>query len=223
MEEWFNIGSQLCCTTCLGTKIQGSLVAYDIAQKFMILRKNKEVINGCAEGTFDFVLVNIANVSAIDEIEDKPVSEKELEPAIDIDIKKVKEKLEASKQEKMLQAKLGDQGVTAIGLAIYETLKKTLGSQSETVTWNDKGQIEVFGEISIAHPYDVDSLRMKNEQTNINTFNHVTKIVTKYYQDNNIVIPTAENDKQVPEHQQNGNASDTAETPPPNVWSSRIK
>jgi len=222
MEEWFNIGSQLCCTTCLGTKIQGSLVAYDIAQKFMILRKNKDVINGCAEGTFDFVLVNMANISAIDEIEENPVSEKDLEPAIDIDVKKVKEKLETSKNEKMLQAKLGDQGVTPNGLAIYEALKKTLGSQTETVTWNDKGQIEVFGEITISAPYDVDSLRMKNEQTNINTFNHVTKIVTKYYQDNNI-IPNVDNARQVPEHQQNGNASDTGETPPPNVWSSRIK
>ena len=90
MEEWFSLGSQLLCTTCLGTKIEGRLVAYDIASKFMILRKGKSTVNGCGDGNnFDFVLVNMANLSAIDELAETPIDvEAELEPPANIDLKK---------------------------------------------------------------------------------------------------------------------------------------
>jgi len=218
MEEWFSLGSQLSCTTCLGTKIDGRLVAYDIASKFMILRKGKSVVNGCGDGSsFDFVLVNMANISAIDELEATPIDvEAELEPPANIDLKKLKEKLESSKTEKMLQASLGDKGVTPHGLAIYDKLIKTLGSQRDTVTWNAQGQIEIFGDVVISTPFTLKSLSMKHEDCNPNTLNHVKKVVSQYYKENKI---TFEEDKPDTEEAktENTNQDDS------NVWSSRLK
>ena len=66
------------------------LLVYDIASKFMILRKGKSAVNGCGDGSnFDFVLVNMANISAIDELADTPLDvQVELEPPANIDLKK---------------------------------------------------------------------------------------------------------------------------------------
>ena len=116
----------------------------------------------------------------------------------------------------MLQASLGDKGVTPHGLAIYDKLIKTLGSQRDTVTWNAQGQIEIFGDVIIATPFTLKSLSMKHEDCNPNTLNHVKKVVSQYYKENNI---TFEDDQPETEEKKTANATQE-ET---NVWSSRLK
>jgi len=208
MEEWFDLGTHLVCTTCLGTKISGNLAAYDIAQKYMILRKitaaehNNTINNGEGgggmetsgtekkAGTSNFILVNLNFISAVDEIaatNNADVDQKEIRPPTRLDLKKLKEKLEASKIEKMNRAKLGNLGVTPNGIAIFEKLLVTLGSQSDTVRWNDQGQIEIFGEVVISTPFEPQSLTMKKSGTgNKQTLEHVRKIVIKYYEERKI-------------------------------------
>lgn len=279
IDQFHDIGTNIKCLTCLGRQVQGTLIAYHLDQKLLLLKLDKsssssnsgsntqqmintslcsgdgrnlssevEIINN--DFMHDYSLVNLKFVSAIEvipggcdidkilkeaslgdvDLEQVPVNKKSkkslktsntnlmntsgtsssilgddnvmmdcsedgnintrkilidegLYPPLNIDMDKLKLKLENSVIEKMRMAKLSNLGVTQIGFSLMSFLQKTLASQSKTLQWDNKGNILVFDEIKILCPYfSVDKVESCDGGANAQSLIHVKKMVEKFYQ-----------------------------------------
>ena len=58
MDEWYDIGAHIKCKTCLGQEISGILVAYDIDQKLMFLKRTNPATKPSTETITDQGLKN---------------------------------------------------------------------------------------------------------------------------------------------------------------------
>ena len=107
-----------------------------------------------------------------------------LQTPIDINISKMVDKLADKKSEKLIRAKLTDLGVTTDAVQLKNYLEKTLGSQNDTIHWDENnGDIIIFDEIVISGPnYDKSSCRIL-EGANPQTKKHVDKLIDKFYND----------------------------------------
>lgn len=114
----------------------------------------------------------------------KNLIEAGLQTPIDINISKMVDKLANKKSEKLIRAKLTDLGVTTDAVQLKNYLEKTLGSQNDTIHWDEKnGDIIIFDEIVISGPnYNKSSCRIL-DGANPQTKKHVDKLIDKFYND----------------------------------------
>jgi len=280
MDEWYEIGTHIICRTCLGNEISGVLVAYDIEQKLLFLKRtththcqpratstskdqppaknsktqykslpNSPLVNGSDApqpsfqststasltqgGPSPYVLVNLRWVSSIEEVRDEDsirtaslmgkaqqltqqqpaasgkgdgkntagtgknsksgsgdalqsLSSEEkslvdsLTPPSQLEVDKLRQRLQDNKDQKFKEADLAKLGVTRDGLDLISVIRKTMG-KVENVEW-DQANIKIFNDVKISPPYTIECAELVSNGNN-QTLQHIRKIVGRFYKD----------------------------------------
>lgn len=105
----------------------------------------------------------------------------EITPPAQLDMSKLKEKLKKNRLQKMEDAKIASQGVTRVGLDLYNYMKITLGTRDNSVKWDGKGSIVVFDDVKIPPPYTKEAATLIHDQANPQTLVHQQKLIHRFY------------------------------------------
>ncbi|XP_062337740.1 protein LSM12 homolog A-like [Osmerus eperlanus] len=166
--EYFSVGSQVSCLTCLGQQLQGEVVAFDYQSKMLTLK--------CAPSSgkanlSDVVLVNLAYVSEVDIIDDRAETPP---PLASLNVGKLANRARSEKEDKLSQAYAISAGVSAEGQQLFQTIHKTI----KDCKWQEKS-ILVMDDVVITPPYQADNCKGKEGSA----LSHVRKIVEKHFRD----------------------------------------
>ncbi|MGH0145166.1 UNVERIFIED_CONTAM: hypothetical protein FKN15_004597 [Acipenser sinensis] len=147
--EYFSVGSQVSCLTCLGQRLQGEVVAFDYQSKMLTLsillqcrRGGDPVVSlECPSSSgkpnlSDVVLINLAYVSNVDIINDRTETPP---PLASLNVNKLAIRARAEKEDKLSQAYAISAGVSVEGQQLFQTIHKT----SDNGPQRGKKRIEV--------------------------------------------------------------------------------
>jgi len=168
--ECFQVGSEVACTTCFGQRLQGEVTAFDWQTKLLSI---KNPSTSGKPGTFDISLINmnmVSAVSVIKEAADVP------QPLANLNYAKLMQRTQVALSEKQRAVLAIGVGVPAVAQRLYNTIAKTI----DEIKWGGKDgkDISIMGSIFISPPYGLEGVRGHGP-----AFNHVRKIVEKFYRD----------------------------------------
>ncbi|XP_062894904.1 protein LSM12-like isoform X2 [Mobula hypostoma] len=166
--EYFGVGSQISCLTCLGQQLHGEVVAFDYQSKMLTLKcpssSGKPSHN-------DVLLINLAYVSDVKTINDRAETPP---PLASLNVSKLANRARTEKEEKLSQAYAISAGVSPEGQQLFQTIHKTI----KECKWQEKSII-VMDEVVIVPPYQAENCRGKEGSA----LSHVRKIVEKHFRD----------------------------------------
>ncbi|MGH0133076.1 UNVERIFIED_CONTAM: hypothetical protein FKN15_045377 [Acipenser sinensis] len=134
--EYFSVGNQVSCLTCLGQRLQGEVVAFDYQSKMLTL----SILLPCRRGgggsvasrecpsssgklnLSDVLLINLAYVSNVDIINDRTETPP---PLASLNVNKLAIRARAEKEDKLSQAYAVSAGVSVEGQQLFQTIHKT--------------------------------------------------------------------------------------------------
>ncbi|XP_023691144.1 protein LSM12 homolog A-like [Paramormyrops kingsleyae] len=166
--EYFSVGSNVSCLTCLGQQLQGEVVAFDYQSKMLILK--------CAPSSgkpnlSDIVLINLACVSEVDIINDRSETPP---PLASLNINKLSIRARTEKEDKLSLAYAVSAGVSVDGQQLFQTIHKTI----KDCKWQERNII-VMDDVVISPPYQAENCKGKEGSA----LSHVRKIVEKHFKD----------------------------------------
>ncbi|XP_051987203.1 protein LSM12 homolog B [Xyrauchen texanus] len=166
--EYFSVGSNVSCLTCLGQRLQGEVVAFDYPSKMLTLKCTP---SSGKPNVSDVVLVNLAYVSEVDIINDCAETSP---PLASLNFNKLVNRARMEKEDKLSQAYAISAGVSVEGQQLFQTIHKTI----KDCKWQEKNII-VMEDVVISPPYQVDNCKGRESSA----LSHVRKIVEKHFQD----------------------------------------
>jgi len=112
------IGSIVKCSTCLGSSIQGKVVAYDQQTKMLALRSNSPN----KPGLYDYSMVNVGWCSNLEVIEEPS---EPIEPLPNLNIEKVERRKQLNIENKNKEINSLGNEVSSLAQHLYFTIYKT--------------------------------------------------------------------------------------------------
>ncbi|XP_051894620.1 protein LSM12 homolog A [Pristis pectinata] len=167
--EYFSVGSQVSCLTCLGQQLHGEVVAFDYQSKMLTLKCPS---SSGKPNHNDVLLINLAYVSDVKTINDHTETPP---PLASLNVSKLANRARTEKEEKLSQAYAISAGVSPEGQQLFQTIHKTI----KDCKWQEKSII-VMEEVVIVPPYQVENCRGKEGGS---ALSHVRKIVEKHFRD----------------------------------------
>jgi len=174
-SDYFQIGMKICATTYHGQKIQGEVVAFDIASKMLALKSLP--VSGKAN-VHDMNLLNLNLISNLVVLEEAP---SEPPPPPKLNLAKIDSRVRANKEAK-------NQAINYIGINVSpegQSLLHTIARTMNEVRW-DGADILVMDQVRIVPPYTAEHiipLRHDQAESTKALLKHIRKIVEKHHRD----------------------------------------
>uniref|UniRef100_S4RLD4 LSM12 homolog a n=1 Tax=Petromyzon marinus TaxID=7757 RepID=S4RLD4_PETMA len=167
-NDYFSVGSQVACVTCLGQKIHGEVLAFDYHSKMLTLKCPS---SSGKVGVCDVLLLNLALVSEVDILAESS----EPPPVLtSLNTKQLSSRVHSEVEEKLSHAHAVSMGVSPEGILLFQTIQKTI----KECKWNEKNII-VLEDVVISPPYRVENCKGREGSA----LTHVRKIVEKHFKD----------------------------------------
>ncbi|XP_001640994.2 protein LSM12 homolog A isoform X2 [Nematostella vectensis] len=162
-------GSLVACVTRFGEKIEGEVVAFDYASKFIVIKTPTET-KGARKGNQDVRMLNMTCLQKFNIIDMGSATQNPLPP---LDLDKIDKRIKANKLEKSQAIGRVGVGVTPEGQKLFDTIAKTFSE----ISWKDK-DIVVMDRVTIVPPYKVGNMSGHDERS----FTYIKEIVKKHYE-----------------------------------------
>lgn len=170
-NEFFTMGSEVSCTTCLGETVEGEVIAFDYQTKVIVLKHRS---SSGRPSLSNITLLNLSYVSEVQVLKEGTDQGHEL---CALSHSKLKKRLNQEVLAKVNMAQASSMGVSPDGQKVFAFIFKTI----EQCRWNDKS-ILVMDEVLINPPYRSEDCMAKDGKE-AKALDHVRKIVEKYHKD----------------------------------------
>lgn len=169
-NDYFSIGSIISCTTCYQQKIQGEVLAFDVATKMLAI---KSAPTSGKHNVHDVKLVNLAYVSDVTVIKEVD-RESSPPPLSSLNVNKINTRLRTNIEEKKRQVNYVGVGVPPEGQKLLNAIVKTIND----ARWSGHNII-VMEEVTIKPPYGLEDCTCRGKESS-KVLDHVKKIVQKH-------------------------------------------
>lgn len=170
-EEYFSIGSKVCCKTIFDEDYVGEVLAFDHASRAMLLRQPSSSGNS---KLYDISLLNFNYVSEVKVLSECTDEAPELKS---LNHQKLRKRLAQESQAKLNMAKASSMGVTMEGRRVFSFIFKTIPQ----CAWFDQS-ILVMDEVLVKPPYRPQDCEAKDGKE-AKALGHVRKIVEKFHKE----------------------------------------
>lgn len=167
----FTPGSIVSCVTCFDQNLSGEVVAFDYERKVLVIKTPSTVNNNTSSATvpsgtagesavaitssnnnYDVHLLNLNLVGDV-KIEEEGKIERSLESPPNININRLRERVDEAVRERRAVARAHQAGITEDGIRLYLSLIKTIGHDNVALD----GRNIVVNHCVIGFPYQSDS------------------------------------------------------------------
>jgi len=203
----FTPGSIVSCVTCFDQNLSGEVVAFDYERKVLVIKTPSTVNNNTSSATvpsgtagesavaitssnnnYDVHLLNLNLVGDV-KIEEEGKIERSLESPPNININRLRERVDEAVRERRAVAKAHQAGITEDGIRLYLSLIKTIGHDNVALD----GRNIVVNHCVIGFPYQNDSCSFspKSHLKSDKALAYVQQLVSSFWTKNRTSASTS--------------------------------
>ncbi|BFG02166.1 LSM12 homolog A [Drosophila madeirensis] len=170
VNDCFNIGSTVMCTTCFNEEVEGEVLAFDHNTKMLILKCRSKT----TEELSDIYALNLSlcsNVQVIKECNGNFVDDPQK-----LNLEQVKMRLRKTVERRQDYLKSQNADVSSEAQELYRAIAKQYGYNE--VSWQGLN-IQILNEVTISPPYRVDNV--VSSSNNETSCNYIKRIIKQFF------------------------------------------